>query len=218
MVFLRKDSVLRSRARVFIAGIRVAGFPFENCRPLWKLPLPPPSFMKLREKYPEERCPVMTFLPKRIPNWLEELKVMTILALESQNSRVATQNWVPQTFPFSETISVNYQRHLEIQWHRQDSALAFYLSVLLEHHAAHSWSSHPCLGPAPLQVASVFQCILQWTQTFWVLYKFQHLLKRGHSKGPPLEWDLLFILWDLTDESQIRHQVDLKLVGFERVK
>ena len=150
MVFLRKESVLRSRARVFIAGIRVAGFPFENCRPLWKLPLPPPSFMNLREKYPEERCPVMTFLPKRIPNWLEELKVMTIFALESQNSRVATQNWVPQTFPFSDTFSVNCQCHLEIQWHRQDSALAFYLlyfwSTMLPIHDLPNrvWAQLPC--------------------------------------------------------------------------
>ena len=51
MVFLRKKSVLRSRAKVFIDGLRVAGFPFENCTPLWKLPLPPPSFMNLRKKY-----------------------------------------------------------------------------------------------------------------------------------------------------------------------
>ena len=98
MVFLRKKSALRSRAKVFIDGLRVAGFPFENCTPLWKLPLPPPSFMNLREKYPEEGCPLMTFLPKRILNWLEELKVMTshfgvrVIELKSRNSKLSPTN------------------------------------------------------------------------------------------------------------------------------
>lgn len=98
MVFLRKKLVLRSRARVFIGGLRVARFPFENCTPLWKLPLPPPSFMNLREKYLEEQCPLMPFLPKRIPNWLEELKVMTnhfgvrVIELKSHNSKLSPTN------------------------------------------------------------------------------------------------------------------------------
>ena len=54
--------------------------------------------MNLREKYPEERCPVMTFLPKRIPNWLEELKVMTnyfgirVTELKSCNSKLSPTN------------------------------------------------------------------------------------------------------------------------------
>lgn len=31
---ISKKKVLRSRAKVFIDGLRVAGFPFENCTPL----------------------------------------------------------------------------------------------------------------------------------------------------------------------------------------
>lgn len=95
---ISKKKVLRSRAKVFIDGLRVAGFPFENCTPLWKLPLPPPSFMNLRKKYPEEQCPLMTFLPKRILNWLEELKVMTshfgirVIELKSRNSKLSPTN------------------------------------------------------------------------------------------------------------------------------
>lgn len=161
VVFTRKELMLGSKARLLISGLLVphpalrtdrvclgSRFPFENHRHLWRLSLPPPSFMNLRERYPM-LIPSDNIFPQKIPNWQEKLKVVTshfgLWFIELKESQLKVDLSSPSIFQRPTPVKMNGWHHLESQWHSWDLLLAFYLCVLFLKHCAASIMTFPSL-------------------------------------------------------------------------
>lgn len=138
----------------------------------------------------EEQCPLMPFLPKRIPNWLEELKVMTnhfgvrVIELKSHNSKLSPTN------PFFRNL---FQWIASVTWRSSAQAgLKLSSSTLCTSGAPCClFMTFPNLVWAQLTKTSICVCVHFTLRLFESCTSF-NICRMRTLQGATLEWELAF--------------------------